>query len=443
MRKLLCLCLLMVFLLSLPYSAWADKAHSFPVFFQVSYTVLEEKINNGQSFVSKEHVITCKESVDLEINTLVDDFEAQLAPELLRTNNPRRNSRLDIHVIHTCSGDSCLSFLVLARETYNRNQVKSPFTCRVYDMAYGESISLVDILGEESDAWDVIAEIAWYELDSYFPAQEADVDKLNALCQKDALMETPFMLGPVCLTLHYEAKELYPSETSLMHVDIPYNAIRGMLTAYGERQIDNKEYKMVALTFDDGPVYTNTAKVLNSLRHHGTQATFFLVGTLIEENPDISVREHDEMHSLQSHHYRHVGNSTLERIHAETEKMENQMATTWGLGPLLFRAPYDRFQRFIDAGVSLPMIAYDVDTRDWSGRPPGSVLKTVQEQAHDGAIIRLHDPMDTASESVDLITDWLSKNGYFCVTVEDLFIHYQEEMLPNTIYYSVNTALNN
>ena len=51
------------------------------------------------------------------------------------------------------------------------------------------------------------------------------------------------------------------------------------------------------------------------------------------------------------------------------------------------------------------MIAYDVDTRDWSGRPPGSVLKTVQEQAHDGAIIRLHDPMDTASESVDLITD--------------------------------------
>ena len=245
------------------------------------------------------------------------------------------------------------------------------------------------------------------------------------------------MLSPVCLTLHYEAKTLYPGEASLMHVTIPYNAIRGMLTAYGERQINNTQYNMVALTFDDGPVYANTAKALNSLRHHGAQATFFMVGTLIEENRDIALRAHDELHSLQSHHYRHVSKSSILHIQEDTQKMYDLMTSTWGLGPWLFRAPYDRFDRFIEAGVNLPMISYDVDGKDGAGRSPGNVLRTVQEQAHDGAIIRLHDSSDNAAEAVDLITEWLYENGYLCVTVEELFIHNQKEMVPNEVFCNV------
>lgn len=250
-------------------------------------------------------------------------------------------------------------------------------------------------------------------------------------------METPFMLGSVCLTLHYETKTLYPGEASMMHVTIPYNAIRGILTAYGERQINNTQYKMVALTFDDGPVYANTAKALNSLRHHGVQATFFMVGTLIEENRDIALRAHDELHSLQSHHYRHVRKSSTLHIQEDTRKMYDLMTSTWGLGPWLFRAPYDRFDRFIEAGVNLPMISFDADGKDGAGRSPAQVLRIVQEQVHDGAIIRLHDSSDNAADTVDLIAEWLYENGYLCVTVEDLFIHNQQEMVPNEVFSNV------
>ena len=185
MRRLNTL-LLMLLMVCLPFSALAEKAHSFPACFQVTYTVSERKTNNDQSFVSKEYVQTAQPEVDKEINGLVDAFDAQYAPLLQRTANPRRNSRLDIHVVHTQSGDSCMSFMVLARESYNRQQLQSPFVCRVYDMVSGEQVPLVDILGEESDAWDVIAEIAYYELDSYFPEQEADEAVLNALCRKEA-----------------------------------------------------------------------------------------------------------------------------------------------------------------------------------------------------------------------------------------------------------------
>lgn len=182
MRKLLILFLVLSLLLSLPYSASADKAYSFPDCFRVDYTIAERKINNGQSFVSKEYVHTVCPEVDAEINGLVNAFDEQYSPGLARTANPRRNSRLDIHVVTTRSGQSCVSFMVLARESWNRNQLRSPFVCRVYDMVSGERVSLVDILGEESEAWDVIAEITSYELDAYFPAQEADQGVLDALC---------------------------------------------------------------------------------------------------------------------------------------------------------------------------------------------------------------------------------------------------------------------
>ena len=167
MRRLNTL-LMILMMLSLPLSGLAEKANGFPACFQVTYTVSERKSNNDQSFVSKEYVQTTKSEVDKEINGLVDAFDVQYTPLLQRTANPRRNSRLDIHVVHTQSGESCMSFMVLARESYDRQQLQSPFVCRVYDMVSGEQVPLVDILGEESDAWDVIAEIAYYELDSYF-----------------------------------------------------------------------------------------------------------------------------------------------------------------------------------------------------------------------------------------------------------------------------------
>lgn len=117
--------------------------------------------------------------------------------------------------------------------------------------------------------------------------------------------------------------------------------------------------------------------------------------------------------------------------------MEALTSATWGLAPWLFRAPYDRFERFIEAGVDLPMIAYDVDAGDGGGRPPNEVLYTVKKQVHDGAIIRMHDTADNAAESCRLVTEWLYENGYMCVTVEELFIHYKQEMVSGEVFYNV------
>lgn len=430
----------LLLLLLLPLSARAEKADSFPACFWVEYTV-QDKLNE-QSYLSWEYVKTAQSAVDSEINGLVDAFAERMGPEMQKASNPKRNSRLDVHVVNTRSGQSAVSFLVLSRESYKRKQVRSPFECRVYDMDTGRRVYLSDLFDEDSEAWEIMAEMVYEELDHYFPQQEADEAALRSLCTREALMETPFMLGPVSLSFHYEARVLYPQQPTLMRVTIPYNAVRGFMTEYGERQTDNSNYKMCALTFDDGPDYANTATLLNNLRHAGAQATFFLVGDRIEEYADIAMRENDENHSLQSHHYKHTdtSKSTVARIQAYTEKMYNVMTKTWGLGPWMLRAPYGIFEYFIKSKLNLPFIEWDVDTKDWTGKSTAAVMSVVRDETRDGSIILMHDIKDNTPESGRQAAQWLFDHGFMCVTVEELFINYQQEMKPNKVYYSVNTA---
>lgn len=431
---------LLLLLLLLPLPARAEKADSFPAAFRVEYTV-KDKLNE-QTYLSWEYVTTAQKSADAEINGLVDRFVAQMGPEMKKAGNPKRNSRLDVHVVNSRSGQSAVSFLVLARESYKRKQIQSPFACRVYDMDTGKQVYLTDLFDDDSEAWEIMAEMVYEELDHYFPQQEADEATLRALCTREALIETPFMLGPVSLSFHYEAKILYPQQPTLMRVTVPYNAIRGFMTEYGERQTDNSNYKMCALTFDDGPDYANTATLLNNLRHAGAQATFFLVGDRIEEYADIAMRENDENHSLQSHHYKHTdtSKSTIPRIQAYTEKMYNVMTKTWGLGPWMLRAPYGIFEYFIKSKLNLPFIEWDVDTKDWTGKSTAAVMSVVREETKDGSIILMHDIKDNTPESAKKAAEWLFDHGFMCVTVEELFIHYQQDMTPNKVFYSVKTA---
>ncbi len=435
-------CLLALALL-LPGMGRAEKASAFPAFFQVKYKVEERKFNSDRCFVSKEHVTTALSQVDEEVNALVDGFDDAMAGQMTpdKGKNPKRNSRLDIHVVNTRSGESALSFLVLARETYQRKQKQSPIAGRVYDMATGQKITLNDLFSEDSEAWAVLADAVREQLNAYFPAQTADPEALNALCTREALLETPFMLGPVCLSLHYEARTLYPKQGSLMRVTVPYSALKGMMTEYGRKQTDNSNYKMVALTFDDGPAHTTTATLLNNLRHNGAQATFFIVGDRIEEHAYIVLRENDENHSIQSHHFKHTdtSKSTIGRIQSYTEKMYKAMTETFGLGPLMLRAPYGIFDYFIKAKVNLPLIEWDVDTKDWTGKSSAAVLNVVKKEVKEGSIILMHDIKDHTPESGRLAAEWLYNNGYMCVTVEDLFMNYGQEMVPNKIYYRVKT----
>lgn len=63
--------------------------------------------------------------------------------------------------------------------------------------------------------------------------------------------------------------------------------------------------KIVALTFDDGPDKVYTPQVLDILREKGVRATFFLIGSRVDEDADVAKRIAEEGHSIGNHSYSH------------------------------------------------------------------------------------------------------------------------------------------
>mgnify|MGYP003367716067 FL=1 len=69
--------------------------------------------------------------------------------------------------------------------------------------------------------------------------------------------------------------------------------------------IYHSDTKRVFLTFDDGPSKTVTPLILDLLKQENIKATFFLLGSRAELNPDIVKREYDEGHYIANHGYSH------------------------------------------------------------------------------------------------------------------------------------------
>ncbi len=91
---------------------------------------------------------------------------------------------------------------------------------------------------------------------------------------------------------------------------LPDPAEQADLLAYVE---DSKSSKKVCyLTFDDGPNKSITSQILDILRRYNVKATFFQVGSLIEENPDMARRVCEEGHLIGNHSYDH----TYEKMYA-------------------------------------------------------------------------------------------------------------------------------
>lgn len=101
--------------------------------------------------------------------------------------------------------------------------------------------------------------------------------------------------------------------------------------------------KICYLTFDDGPTKEVTPKVLDVLAQYDVKATFFVLGRMLESNPDIAKRAHDEGHLIANHSYYHQYDelyASAESFIEEIEKNNSLICDITGEEPFkLFRFP--------------------------------------------------------------------------------------------------------
>lgn len=187
-----------------------------------------------------------------------------------------------------------------------------------------------------------------------------------------------------------------------------------------KRNLEGK--KLVALTFDDGPLAATTPQLLDILKKKQVPATFFVVGTMAERAPEVLKREQKEGHEVGSHTTAHRSLATMSagEIQAEKQQMNSIVERITGKGVSLARPPYGALSDTVRGTMGQAMILWSVDPEDWRDRKAETVRTRVREMAHDGAVILLHDIHPTTVEAVPGIIDDLRADGYEFVTVSEL-----------------------
>ena len=156
--------------------------------------------------------------------------------------------------------------------------------------------------------------------------------------------------------------------------------------------------KELYLTFDDGPTPEITEWVLQSLKRYNAKATFFCIGTNINNHPEIFQKILDEEHTIGNHTYNHLKGwkhktKDYYKDVLKTERVINDFTTNTSTP--LFRPPYGKFKnkqskKLLERGYRI--ILWDVLSYDWdSSVPEETCLNNVISATKEGSIVVFHD----------------------------------------------------
>ena len=196
--------------------------------------------------------------------------------------------------------------------------------------------------------------------------------------------------------------------------------------------------KMVALTYDDGPHGTYTARILDVLEKYDARATFFVVGSRIEYYPAQITRAHNLGCEIGSHTYNHINlpSNTDSAIKNEMDKTDALIKKYTGEPAAIMRPPGGSTNSRVLTAVGKPAIMWSVDTRDWDHRNASKTVSHIKNNVYDGAIILMHDLYSPTAEATKIIVPWLIENGYQLVTVSELMYYRGVTMKTGYTYNS-------
>jgi peptidoglycan/xylan/chitin deacetylase (PgdA/CDA1 family) len=186
--------------------------------------------------------------------------------------------------------------------------------------------------------------------------------------------------------------------------------------------------KIIALTFDDGPLPDVTPRVLKALAAHGFRATFCVLGERIAARPDLAKAYVDAGHELASHSWDHPFFTKIDDDAARVQlhRTQDAIVAATGRKPVLFRPPYFA----IDPGKSeivhrefgYTLLFDSLNGRDWvkPAPTPQETIRQVADHIRPGDIVLLHESFPNTVEALPELVNVLSEKGFRSVTVSEL-----------------------
>ncbi|MBS7359391.1 MAG: polysaccharide deacetylase family protein [Oscillospiraceae bacterium] len=183
--------------------------------------------------------------------------------------------------------------------------------------------------------------------------------------------------------------------------------------------------KKIAVTFDAAWSAEDTDEIIEILKKHNAKATFFCVGSWVDENPDAVKKLYKNGHEIGNHSDTHPSFSQISRsdILKEINSCNEKIKNITGNNPTLVRAPsgdYDNKSIEVTESLNMKIIQWDVDSLDWKKLSVDEMYSRVISKTQNGSILLFHNGIENTPKALDKIFTKLEKDGYKFVTVSEL-----------------------
>jgi peptidoglycan/xylan/chitin deacetylase (PgdA/CDA1 family) len=207
------------------------------------------------------------------------------------------------------------------------------------------------------------------------------------------------------------------------------------------RQIYFSDEKQVYLTFDDGPSKEITPKILDILKEEDVTATFFVLGSRVELNPDMLVREYNEGHYIANHGYSHKYSqiyTSVDTVYEEYSKTEQAIQTALGIPDYhsyLFRfpggssgGPYDSLK----AKAKADMISRGIACTNWNALTGDAEGNTDKQSLLNRMISTIGD-----SQSIILLMHDSADKTYTAEALPDVIKYFKDRGYTFKNFYEI------
>lgn len=182
----------------------------------------------------------------------------------------------------------------------------------------------------------------------------------------------------------------------------------------------------IAITFDCAWGAQDIPELLNILETYDAEATFFVLGTWAEKNPEIMAAIVEAGHEVANHSYAHKTPTKLDKegLTEEIVKCNEAIYAATGVNATLYRAPSGDYNDLVvktaeELGFS--MIQWDVDSIDWKKEmSKEAIYERVVKRTTAGSILLFHNDTQHTVAVLPDILQTLTEKGYESVTVSQL-----------------------
>lgn len=323
-----------------------------------------------------------------------------------------------------------------------------------YNKESDEIVSIKDFL-EKDTSLDKLANLSYYYVMKYSDDNNLNFDKegvkeglssnLNNFEHFNFIDDGLEFIFPPYQIAYYAAGEI--------KIVIPYNELKGIIKnkylKYSEKDNikqdnnrDLKEFsnkKLIAFTFDDGPSYIGTNKLLDNLDKYNARVTFFVLGSRVNNYKDTLTKAYKMGNTIGSHTYSHSNLLKLDNysVMDEIKKTNETIKNITGSETIYLRPPYGNINSDIKNISNMYTILWDLDTEDWKYKDKDRIADYIVSNAHDGAIVLLHDLYETSVDGALLAMERLEKEGYAFVTIDEMIKIKDIQLDINKNYYQL------